>query len=81
MRIAHLIAAVFVAAFAAGNAHAQSPEKISFGTNWVAQGEHGGFYQALADGTYRRFGLDVNIVQGGPNANNRLLLPAGRLDF
>jgi NitT/TauT family transport system substrate-binding protein len=54
---------------------------VSFGTNWVAQGEHGGFYQALADGTYRKYGLDVSIVQGGPNVNNRLLLPAGRLDF
>src|SRR5918995_7035843 len=62
-------------------AHAQALDKVSFGTNWVAQGEHGGFYQALADGTYRKHGLDVSIVQGGPNVNNRLLLPAGRLDF
>src|SRR5215467_2491490 len=60
---------------------AQPLEKFSFGTNWVAQAEHGGFYQALADGTYRRFNLDVTIVQGGPNVNNRLLLPAGRIDF
>ncbi len=62
-------------------ASAQALDKVSFGTNWVAQGEHGGFYQALADGTYRKYGLDVSIVQGGPNVNNRLLLPAGRLDF
>ena len=27
-------------------------DKVSFGTNWVAQAEHGGFYQAVADGTY-----------------------------
>jgi NitT/TauT family transport system substrate-binding protein len=59
---------------------AQPLEKFSFGTNWVAQAEHGGFYQALADGTYRRHGLDVTIVQGGPNINNRLLLPVGRID-
>src|SRR5215468_2208330 len=59
---------------------AQPLEKFSFGTNWVAQAEHGGFYQALADGTYRRYGLDVTIVQGGPNINNRLLLPVGRID-
>jgi NitT/TauT family transport system substrate-binding protein len=60
---------------------AQSLDKVSFGTNWVAQAEHGGFYQALADGTYRTHGLDVTIVPGGPNVNNRLLLPVGKLDF
>jgi len=81
MRIAQLIAVAVVAILAASDVQPQALEKVSFGTNWVAQGEHGGFYQALADGTYRQFGLDVNIVQGGPNANNRLLLPAGRLDF
>jgi NitT/TauT family transport system substrate-binding protein len=64
-----------------GTASAQTLDKVSFGTNWVAEAEHGGFYQAVADGTYRKFGLDVTIVPGGPNVNNRLLLPAGRLDF
>ncbi len=59
----------------------QSLDKVSFGTNWVAEAEHGGHYQALADGTYRRYGLDVTIVPGGPNVNNRLLLPVGKLDF
>src|ERR1700693_258480 len=56
-------------------------DKVSFGTNWVAEAEHGGFFQALADGTYRKFGLDVTIVPGGPNDNNRMLLIAGKLDF
>ena len=56
-------------------------DKVSFGTNWVPEPEHGGFYQALADGTYRKYGLDVTIVPGGPNVNNRLLLPVGKLDF
>ncbi|RAI44009.1 ABC transporter substrate-binding protein [Rhodoplanes roseus] len=56
-------------------------DKVAFGTNWVAQAEHGGFYQALADGTYRRYGLDVTIMPGGPQANNRILLPVGKLDF
>ncbi|HZP76732.1 MAG TPA: ABC transporter substrate-binding protein [Pseudolabrys sp.] len=59
----------------------QTLDKVRFGTNWVAEGEHGGFYQALADGTYRRYGLDVTIVPGGPNVNNRILLPVGKLDF
>jgi NitT/TauT family transport system substrate-binding protein len=62
-------------------AAAQTLDKVSFGTNWVAEAEHGGFYQALADGTYKRYGLDVTIVPGGPNVNNRILLPAGRIDF
>ena len=56
-------------------------DKVSFGTNWVAQAEHGGFFQALADGTYKNYGLDVTIVPGGPNENNRMLLISGKLDF
>ena len=60
-------------------ASAQALDKVSFGTNWVAEAEHGGFYQALADGTYRKYGLDVTIVPGGPNSNNRILLIAGNL--
>jgi len=62
-------------------AAAETLDKVSFGTNWVAEAEHGGFFQALADGTYRRYGLDVTIVPGGPNVNNRILLIAGKLDF
>src|SRR6266446_198197 len=69
------------ATLSTASAAAQPLDKVSFGTNWVAQGEHGGFYQALADGTYRKYGLDVTIVQGGPNVNNRILLPVGRIDF
>ena len=64
-----------------GAASAQALDKVAFGTNWVAEAEHGGFYQALADGTYREYGLDVTIVPGGPLINNRILLPVGRLDF
>jgi NitT/TauT family transport system substrate-binding protein len=56
-------------------------DKVSFGTNWVAEAEHGGFFQAVADGTYKAYGLDVTIVPGGPNVNNRTLLIAGKLDF
>jgi NitT/TauT family transport system substrate-binding protein len=62
-------------------ATAQTLDKVTFGTNWVAEAEHGGFYQAVADGTYRKYGLDVTIVPGGPNVNNRILLPVGKLDF
>ena len=66
---------------AAGPAAAQALDKVTFGTNWVAEAEHGGFYQALADGTYRKYGLDVTIRQGGPSVNNRILLPVGKIDF
>src|SRR6201988_1953562 len=62
-------------------AHSQTLDKVTFGTNWVPEAEHGGFYQALADGTYRRHGLDVTILPGGPNANNRILLAVGKIDF
>lgn len=62
-------------------AQAQALDKVTFGTNWVAEAEHGGFYQALADGTYRKYGLDVTIVPGGPQVNNRILLPVGKIDF
>ena len=75
-------AAIFgIMAAALGAAQAQTLDKVRFGTNWVAEAEHGGFYQALADGTYKKYGLDVTIVPGGPNVNNRILLPVGKLDF
>ena len=60
---------------------ALAADKVSFGTNWLAEAEHGGYYQAVADGTYAKYGLDVTIVQGGPQATNEILLAAGRLDF
>ena len=60
---------------------AQDATPVSFGTNWVAQAEHGGFYQSVADGTYEACGLDVTIVPGGPQVNNQALMLAGRLDF
>jgi len=67
--------------FAAALAPALAQEKVVFATNWKAQAGHGGFYQALADGTYKRMGLDVEIQQGGPQVNNRPLLATGKIDF
>src|ERR671930_997952 len=77
------LACVLAAASAlcGGAAAQQKLDKVSFGTNWVAEAEHGGHYQALVDGTYRQYGLDVKIVAGGPNVNNRILLAVGKLDF
>jgi NitT/TauT family transport system substrate-binding protein len=62
----------------AGAAHAQ--EKFTYLTNWYAQAEHGGFYQALATGLYKKEGLDVTIKMGGPQVNGMQLLAAGQTD-
>ena len=82
-RLVGLLAALLAALVAAPPARAQDGklDKVSFGTNWVAEAEHGGFFQAVADGTYKKYGLDVTIVPGGPNDNNRMLLIAGKIDF
>jgi NitT/TauT family transport system substrate-binding protein len=56
-------------------------DPVTFGTNWKAQAEHGGFYQALAKGLYAERGLEVEIRPGGPQVNHRQLIAAGRLDF
>jgi NitT/TauT family transport system substrate-binding protein len=56
-------------------------ETVNFGTDWKAEAEHGGFYQALATGIYKRYGLDVNLRPGGPQVNHAQLLAAGVLDF
>src|SRR5664279_4554295 len=77
-----LTAGLMVILMAISSANAQTAlDKVSFGTNWVPEAEHGGFFQALADGTYKNYGLDVTIVPGGPNENNRMLLIAGKIDF
>src|SRR5689334_9967952 len=70
-------AGVITLALAVTGAVAQ--DKVSYGTNWLAQAEHGGFYQAVADGTYAKYGLDVTIRQGGPQAANRSLLVGGQI--
>src|SRR5499425_3342075 len=81
MKLVRFAGAALALCLSAAPAPAQPLEKVVFGTNWVAEGEHGGHYQALADGTYRRYGLDVSILQGGPNVNNRILLPVGLIDM
>jgi len=56
-------------------------DQVSFGTDWQAEAEHGGYYQALATGIYEKYGLKVALRQGGPQVNHTQLLAAGRLDF
>jgi NitT/TauT family transport system substrate-binding protein len=73
-----------VAAFAGVlglHAPALALDKVKFGTNWLADPEAGGFYQALVDGTYAEYGLDVTIIPGGPQSNGALMLLYGKFEF
>jgi NitT/TauT family transport system substrate-binding protein len=74
-----LLAASIGLALSTG-AQAQAPEKFTYMTNWYAQAEHGGFYQAVATGIYRKYGLDVTIKMGGPQVNIMQLMAAGQAD-
>jgi NitT/TauT family transport system substrate-binding protein len=60
-------------------AHPQ--DKVTFLTSWYAQAEHGGYYQAVATGIYKKYGLDVTLKMGGPQVNAVQLLAAGQADF
>ncbi|MCZ7912306.1 ABC transporter substrate-binding protein [Agrobacterium leguminum] len=77
---ATIVAALAISAVSIASP-AYSLDKVRFGTDWLAEADHGGFYQAVADGTYAKYGLDVEIQQGGPGAQNRALLLTGKLDF
>jgi NitT/TauT family transport system substrate-binding protein len=75
------VSAAAAALLAAGTPAAFAAEAVTFQTNWLAQAEHGGYYQAVADGTYAACGLDVTIQMGGPQVSGRPLLLAGKIDF
>ncbi|MBC7435235.1 MAG: ABC transporter substrate-binding protein [Bdellovibrionales bacterium] len=72
-----LLATSIGLALAAG---AQAQEKFTYMTNWYAQAEHGGFYQAVATGIYKKYGLDVTVKMGGPQVNIMQLMAAGQAD-
>jgi NitT/TauT family transport system substrate-binding protein len=76
-----LNAAVAAMAVSLGAGAASALDKVTFGTNWKAQAEHGGFYYAVAYGVYEKYGLEVSIRPGGPQVNHPQLLAAGRIDF
>jgi len=76
VRIATVLAACVLVA-----TRADAADKVTFGLDWVAEPEYGGYYQALATGIYKKYGLDVSIVEGGPQVNNAELLVAGKLTF
>ena len=62
-------------------ARTQTLDKLSFHTDWRAQAEHGGYYQAVAAGLYRKAGIECELRQGGPSLNISQLLLAGRVDM
>lgn len=88
MKVLGFVAAAFAALLCAcspatddkAQASGDGRTVIRFATDWRAQAEQGGFYQALASGEYARRGLDVQIVQGGPGVNVPQLLASGAVD-
>ncbi len=74
-----LVGAVVLACVVAGSANAG--ETLRLGLDWLAEAEYGGYYAAKAAGLYDAAGLDVQIVQGGPQVNQAQVLLAGRLDL
>ena len=85
LRLAAVALAALVCACSPGEKQATAPAegtptKIRFATDWRAQAEQGGFYQAVATGEYAKRGLDVQIVQGGPGVNVPQLLASGAVE-
>jgi NitT/TauT family transport system substrate-binding protein len=81
-RVATILALLMISLATGAEAQSGKPlDKVTFATNWLAQAEHGGHYQAVADGTYAKYGLDVTITPGGPQKNNRLLMITGKAEF
>ena len=76
-----LVVLALVASTPSETSASESPDKVSFGLDWKAEAEYGGYYQAQATGIYARHGLEVSIQQGGPQVNHTQLLLAGKLDF
>lgn len=81
-RLAHFRTALALSATFLGLAApgARAQEKFTYMTNWYAQAEHGGFYQAVATGIYKKYGLDVTVKMGGPQVNILQIMGAGQAD-
>ena len=76
-----VIVAAALATITASADPALALDKVKFGTNWLADPEAGGFYEALVDGTYAKYGLDVTIIPGGPQSDGALMLLSGKMEF
>ena len=80
MNIRPLTRALVGACVLVAAAPAFADEKFIYMTNWFAEAEHGGFYQAIATGLYKKYGLDVTMKMGGPQVNIIQLMAAGQAD-
>ena len=76
-----IVAALIILVIGPGKKIDSGATPITFATDWKAQAEHGGFYQALARGYYKDAGLDVTIQQGGPGVNVPQLLATHTIQF
>jgi len=76
--IRYLLCAILLAPTIAST---QTLDRVVFATDWLAQAEHGGYYQAQAEGIYRKYGLEVTLKMGGPQVNGLQLLAAKQLDI
>ena len=79
--IKHSASLSALAAFFFSATPALALDKVTFGLNWLADPEAGGYYQAVVDGSYAKYGLDVTIQPGSPEGNGGLLLLTGKIDF
>jgi NitT/TauT family transport system substrate-binding protein len=77
----HVRAIIALAAALVAAGPACALDRVTFGTDWKAEAEHGGYYQALATGIYQKHGIELVLRQGGPQVNQAQLLAAGRIDF
>lgn len=73
--------ALFTFATFAASAAEKAPFKITVQLDWVAEPEHGGFYQAEARGYFRAEGLDVTLIPGGPGAHVMASVATGKADI
>jgi NitT/TauT family transport system substrate-binding protein len=74
-------AAVSLVSVPGARVQAQTLDKVSYQTNWRAEAEHGGFYLALTNGIYKKYGIDCDLRMGGPQQNPSQLLLGGRVDM
>jgi len=58
-----------------------APFKLTVQLDWVAEPEHGAFYTAEALGYFQAEGLDVTLLQGGPNVYVQAKVATGQVQL
>lgn len=56
-------------------------QKASFLPQWSPQAQFAGYYVAYEKGLYRKNGIDLTILQGGPNQPPQDYLEGRKADF